>query len=217
VGHRGGRPRPHGAIGGFSNANFGPPSTSFNSSYNSNFNSALTHSAEGSCGDTPHTTSPPQNSPFTKNTHSRISKRLGDIPVWRSATPRHTPMTHSASDVLPRSSFARGLPLGAPRADLRLPPLALGSHRHPRSRLPRGQLGSPANRPITVLPLNNRGTASTASRTVNPGSINTAVPALQNHSSSILQRRFGPDVSTRSSPAPALREHLSASPLPYQE
>ena len=35
-----------------------------------------------------------------------------------------------------------------------------------------------ARRPITAQPLNNRGTALTASRTVNPRSINTAVPAL---------------------------------------
>ena len=86
VGHRGGRPRPHGAIGGFRGANFGPPYTSFNSS----FNTALTHSAGRSCGDTPDTASPPRNSPFKgyQNTHSRVSaKRLGDIPVWRSATP----------------------------------------------------------------------------------------------------------------------------------
>jgi len=97
------------------------------------------------CGDTPHTASPPQNSPFKdyQNTHSRISaKRLGDIPVWRSATPRHTPMAHSASDVLPRLSFALGSPVGAPRADLRLPPLALGNPR----------LASPPPQPATFGP-----------------------------------------------------------------
>ena len=145
----------------------------------------------------------------TKNTLSKISaKRLVDLPVRRSATLRHTSVTHSASELLPRLSFALGSLDGAPRADHRLPPRALGSPHHPRSRLPSGRLGSSANRPITAPPLNNRGTASMASRTVNPRCINTAVPALQNH----LSSNEGPD-STSLPAALRLVSPLLSTPL----
>jgi len=76
-----------------------------------------------------------------------LERRIAQLQVdldARTAAHQELLVQHQAA-LTQQQPLLANIEVGAPRADLRLPPLALGSPHHPRSRLPSGRLGSPAN------------------------------------------------------------------------
>jgi len=83
----------------------------------------------------------------TKNTLSKTTAKRLERTYRYGAPPRQTSLTHSASEVFPRLSFAQGSLDGAPRADHRLPARALASPPpQPATFGPTRLAGQPANR-----------------------------------------------------------------------